>query len=221
MNCDEARSKLFEFIEDGDGVAGRLTPAERRALEEHVADCESCTEDLQAVQTWRMNAQVWHDVPVPPWQPPRIARPPMLGWLAWFPIAASAAALVLVAVMLVGNFTAPAIDSGDLTARVNRIEESQRQMLNTRLDQWSREFENRRDVDQTLMLQTMLEATQSQRQQELEALVKLLKAEMDRQALQTEESLRYLVTHQIDDQERLDQLAARVQAISYQPEAAQ
>ena len=41
---------------------------------------------------------------------------------------------------------------------------------------------------------------------------------MDRQALDTQESLRYVINHQIEDQERLEQLSDFVQRINYSEE---
>ncbi len=64
-------------------------------------------------------------------------------------------------------------------------------------------------------MQRALDTNRTQRQQELEVLVRLLKGEMDRRSLETEESLRYVIAHQIQGQRELDDLYERVQKISY------
>ena len=49
-------------------------------------------------------------------------------------------------------------------------------------------------------------ANRAQREQELAALAATLKQEMDRRAFETEDSLRYLVTHQVQGERRLNDL---------------
>ena len=44
--------------------------------------------------------------------------------------------------------------------------------------------------------------------------MRLLKAEMDRRSLETAESLRYVITHQIQEQRELDDLSLRIRQIS-------
>ena len=74
---------------------------------------------------------------------------------------------------------------------------------------------NLQDIDQEILLQSVLDSNRTQRQQDLEALARLLKGEMDRRSLETEESLRYVIAHQIQSQQELDDLYQRVQMISY------
>jgi anti-sigma factor RsiW len=56
-----------------------------------------------------------------------------------------------------------------------------------------------------------------ERQQELQTLVRLVMSEMDRRSQETEENLRYVITHQIQGQRDIDDLYQQVREISYQP----
>lgn len=51
----------------------------------------------------------------------------------------------------------------------------------------------------------------------MKALTTLLKAEMDRRSLETEQSLKYIVSHQIQSQRQLDALRGRLQATQAVP----
>jgi hypothetical protein len=53
-----------------------------------------------------------------------------------------------------------------------------------------------------------------ERQQELQALVTLLRAEMDRRNEETEESLRYVIAHQIQGQREIDDLYQYIRKVS-------
>jgi hypothetical protein len=70
-------------------------------------------------------------------------------------------------------------------------------------------------ADQTLLIQALQQANRDQRERELQSLATLLKAEMDRRTLETEQSLRYVIAHQIQGQQDLDELYQRVDRIDY------
>ena len=58
-----------------------------------------------------------------------------------------------------------------------------------------------------------LEDNRAQRQRELESLLEILTAEMNRRSLETEESLRYVVTSQVQGQREMDQLYQQVERL--------
>lgn len=70
----------------------------------------------------------------------------------------------------------------------------------------------------TPMVEAMLAAHDTQRREEIEALAVLLLGVIDRLATVTEDSLRYVITQQLADQERLDHLAERFEWASYRQE---
>ena len=205
MNCEEARSNLFELVED----AGGLAPGEREALQAHVAGCPSCSADVEAIRTWRQHAQAWRDEPTPRWSRPRIERPAWRDWRGWFPVAASTAALALAVVAVVGPRAATE-DEAPPPAVAAHDPELQRQLVDAALAQFREELDGRREADRSFVLQAVMEAARDQREEELTALAVFLKAEMDRRSLQTDESLRYLITDQVRDRRRLEDLFQRV-----------
>ena len=205
MNCEEARSNLFELVED----AGGLAPGDREALQAHVAGCPSCSADVEAIRTWRQHAQAWRDEPTPRWNRPRIERPAWRDWRGWFPVAASTAALALAVIAVVGPRGATE-DEAPPSAVAAHDPELQRQLVDAALAQFREELDGRREADRSFVLQAVMEAARDQREEELTALAVFLKAEMDRRALQTDESLRYLITDQVRDRRRLEDLFQRV-----------
>ena len=68
------------------------------------------------------------------------------------------------------------------------------------------------------MVEAMLTAHDTQRREEIEALAVLLLGVIDRQATVTEDSLRYVITQQLADQRRLDNLSERVEWARYRQE---
>lgn len=215
MNCDDARSNLFELVED----AGGLAPAEREALQAHVAGCPSCSADVEAIRIWRQHARAWQDEPAPRWNRARIERPAWRGpawrgpawrdWRGWFPVAASTAALALAVIAVVGP--GPATESNAPAPAVATYDpELQRQLVDAALAQFREELDSRRETDRSFVLQAVLDAARDQREEELTALAVFLKAEMDRRSLETDESLRYLITDQVRDRRRLEDLFQRV-----------
>lgn len=216
MNCDDARSNLFELVED----AGGLAPAEREALQAHVAGCPSCSADVEAIRTWRQHAQAWQDEPAPRWNRPRIERPAWRDWRdwrGWFPVAASTAALALAVVAVVGP-RAVTDDEAPAPTVATYDPELQRQLVDAALAQFRQELDSRRETDRSFVLQAVLDAARDQREEELTALAVFLKAEMDRRSLETDENLRYLITDQVRDRRRLEDLFQRVSTRRDTPE---
>ncbi|MDE0008997.1 MAG: hypothetical protein OXS50_12035, partial [Gammaproteobacteria bacterium] len=137
-----------------------------------------------------------------------------LRWWQLLPTAASlgALALALVAVVRAGP---PDTEAPPLVAATPVPANAQ--VLNATFDEWQQDFQHRLEVDQSLIVQAVMVANEDRRQRELDALARLLKAEMDRQALETDQSLRYVVAHQLKEQERVDQLAMQLQQIGWEP----
>ena len=206
MHCEEARSRLFELTED----AGGIPPAERDALLAHVDECPSCTGDLEAIRTWRGHADAWRDEPMPQWHRPRVERPGWRDWRVWFPVAASAAAFALAAVAVVMPRVATGPEEAPAPAVARYDPALQGQLVDAAVERFREEFESRREIDRSLLLQAAMEAARSQREEELTALASFLKAEMDRRSIETDASLRYLITDQARDRRRLEDLFQRV-----------
>ena len=87
---DRYRSLLFDYAD------GLLDSATRRAVDERLEKDEELAADLAAIMDLRHQAEVWHPVAVPHWQPPTMQRHNLAldALRDWFPTVASAVALV-------------------------------------------------------------------------------------------------------------------------------
>ncbi|MFB3105220.1 MAG: anti-sigma factor [Pseudomonadales bacterium] len=193
MHCEHVQSLLFEYAD------GLLAQDTRGEVSEHLTTCPHCSADHASILEMESQARVWHDLPAPAWQIPKIpSRVNFSQFTQWFPSLASAAALILVGVLYFKDpGSEPKLGLPPTSAPPNS------------------ELVSLQNLDQRNLMQTALDTNRAQRQQELEVLVRLLKGEMDRRSLETEESLRYVIAHQIQGQRELDDLYERVQKISY------
>ena len=192
MHCEHVQSLLFEYADL------QLAQETRDEVGEHLTTCQQCSEDYASILEMKSQAQVWHDLPAPSWQVPKIAsRLDFSLFIQWFPSLASASALVLVGVLYFDSGSEPQLRLPPTSAPPY----TQALMLPA--------------IDQEYLVQAVLDSSRTQYQQDLESLVRLLKGEMDRRSLETEESFRYVIAHQIQSQRELDDLYQRVQKISY------
>ncbi|MEM7099533.1 MAG: hypothetical protein AAF541_14810 [Pseudomonadota bacterium] len=200
MRCEEANALLVEYASD------ELSPELKLEVEASISGCDKCQADLEAIVSMQRMATTWHEETPPAWSPqPVTSGKPVLGdfldnFRLWFPTFASATALVLVAVLFVqqGNFS----DTGTLPANSTAATDYQN------LPQLPQG-----EAQQAALVQSVLESSEEQRAQEIQALLKVLKAEMDKRSIATEESLRYIISHQIQGQQELDELYRQVEEL--------
>jgi hypothetical protein len=165
-----------------------------------------CEEDIDAIRHWQTMANVWHDEVAPSWTPPPVSST-NYNWdvRTWFPMLASASALVLVAVMFVQQQMIPPAalpsTSSPGVSDYNALPP---------LPQ----------ATQAAIVETVLESSRDERQEELEWLMSLLKAHMDKRALETEDSLRYVIASQVQGQKELEDLYQRVEELMDEPASA-
>ncbi len=191
MRCEEARLMLFDFVDR------TLSQDAQVQLSEHLEHCTECSSDLESLNDLSLQAEVWHDLPAPPWQAPGVRGNFSWGGLQqWFPSLASALALILVAGLYLQQPTQSAGRPVDATRMpMPPAAGTSALPVNGSVD--------------ALMTSNRLE-----RQQELQALVQLLTAEMDRRNEETEESLRYVIAHQIQGQREIDDLYQYIRKVS-------
>ena len=192
MLCEHANPFLVEYAER------ELPPGRLLEIEEHLTDCERCQADLAAITEWRTMAANWHDEMPPAWQPVKMpGRDYLESFRQWFPTFASAAALAMVAIVYIQP---PAASNGTLP---------QGQPLATDYSS----LPPLPQATQAAMVESVMEGSREQRQEELQALLQILKAEMDRRSIETEESMRYIISHQIQGQQELDDLYRQVEEL--------
>lgn len=195
MLCKDAGPRLIDFDD------GTLDDETATSLRRHLADCPDCRADLATLRSWRGLATSWRDEKVPPWRPARIGQRP---WLErWLPLAASIAALALATMVYFerGDQAPPIVweDPGVAFDEPGQLQP---------IDWFDQETVSP-------MVEAMLAAHDTQRREEIEALAVLLLGVIDRLATDTEDSIRYVITQQLADQKRLDNLAEHVEWATY------
>jgi hypothetical protein len=179
-----------------------LSRTSENQLSEHLEHCAECASDLQSLNDLTLQTQVWHDLPAPPWQAPGVQGNFSWGGLQqWFPSLASALALILVAGLYLQQPRQPAALPAE-TGRFSTPPASGTAALPIRTNSAT-------DID------ALLTSNRLERQQELQALVQLLTAEMDRRNEETEESLRYVIAHQLQGQREIDDLYQYLRKASF------
>jgi hypothetical protein len=183
MHCENARDALLERLDRP------LDGPGTRALETHLEDCGECRALATDLADLGAQARVWHELTPPPWNPTAglQADPPAppAAWYAtvttWFPTLASAAALLLAVTVFLRDGAAPELPPAAASMGTGPTVEQ------------------------------LLAATREERRQELQALTTLLKAEMDRRSVETEQSLKYVISHQIQSQQALESIRSRLE----------
>lgn len=199
MQCEDARASLFEYAD------GSLSAAERERMTAHLEQCPSCAGDFEVITDLARQASVWHDEPVPDWRPPRVAPPAHLtGFRQWFPSLASALALILVISLYLQPQPAAVEPPSAATAGqpAGAPDTGGPGVINASLE-------------------TALSRNRLERRQELQALVALLRAEMDQRSEETQESLRYVIAHQLQGQREIDDLYHYIRKVGGDPSADQ
>ena len=194
MLCEQANPLLVEY------GSGELSAQVALEVEQHLAHCTDCQQEFTAISNIANLAREWHDEVPAAWHPPQIeGRDWRESFRQWFPSFASAAALAMVGLLYIqmpgtnGTLPTGSTPAGDYQTLPELPK-----------------------ATQAAMVEQVMENSREQRQEELQALLKILKAEMDRRSIETEESLRYVITHQIQGQQELDELYSQVDAMMEQ-----
>lgn len=198
MLCEQANPQLVEYAE-------HELPADVQAqVEAHLDTCSTCQADFAAITQWRNMASNWHDEVVPSWKPAAVtggnAADFFENFRMWFPTAASTAALAMVTLIFVQM---PPQSNGTLPTQQPVAANYETLPPLPQANQ----------AAQAALVQSVMEGSREQRAEELQALLKILKAEMDRRSIETEESLRFIISNQLQGQEELDELYKQVEAM--------
>ena len=196
MDCKEAHSLLVEYAE------GTLPADLHQAVEEELHRCADCQAEYETITSLQSMAINWHDEQPAAWKIPEIEQSNSVtdwldGFRNWFPTFASATALVLVSVMYFGDDST----SGELP---------QSQVASGGYDT----LPELPQAQQAAFVDSVLETSREQRQEEFSALLEYITAEMNRRSIETEESMRFILSSQIEGQKELDQLYQQIERLA-------
>lgn len=197
MHCERARAALLEHLDQGSN------PGLDAELQGHLTACEECTTFSHDLQNLQAQARVWHDLTPPPWNPAPAVWTATAGWRA---AASPGAAIGWRA--LVTQWLPVAASTTALLLAAGLFWRNQPAPAETPVA----------EVPPAAAVNELLAASRQERQQDMKALTALLKAEMDRRSLETEESLKYVISHQIQSQRELDALRDRLSESAAPPE---
>ena len=197
MLCEHANPQLIEF------AAGELSSDSAAQVAAHVELCITCQSDLQAINQMQQMANNWQETVPPHWTPLPAPKRDLFEHLRlWFPTAASTAALVMASLL----YLQTPDTNGALPSQSNNIAYETLPPLP--------------QATQAAMVESVMQRSQAQRQEELQALLRILKAEMDRRSIETEESLRFVISSQLQGQRELDALYRQVTDLIKHPSTA-
>lgn len=214
MRCDRAREVLFEYR------TGLLAAAEREEVAGHLNECEMCRRQLADLTSFEVTARDWQDLEPPLWDPRSVipGAPPGMARLAvrWLPLAA---ALVLTVFVAAGTEFGRTPDGFYVRFGVEepsppeaRAEAATADELQSAIDR----LRAQQSMEQELLREALMTASSSQRRRELEAMLALVRAQLDEHAEDTRDSLRFVIDLQRRDQQRLSELDQQLQRIGYQ-----
>jgi hypothetical protein len=201
MLCEQANPQLIEYL------ANELPPEAQRQVHTHVQDCATCQSDLESIKQFHMMAENWQDEVVPNWDPnlvrtrQKTSADPIDFLRMWFPTAASAAALAMVTLIF---FQMPATNNGTLP---------QQSTVAAQYNTLPQLPQATPAAQEAALVQSVMEGSREQRAEELQALLQILKAEMDRRSIETEESMRFIIANQLQGQQELDELYQQMEDI--------
>ena len=200
MLCEQANPQLMEY------AAGELPSHTANEVAAHINVCVNCQTDLQVINEMQQMANNWQDEKVPHWRPlPLPKRDVIENMRLWFPTAASTAALVIATLLYIQT---PA-DNGTLPTQSNS---------NIAYETLP-PLPQATQAAQAAIVESVMQRSRAQRQEELQTLLSILKAEMDRRSIETEESLRFVIASQLQGQRELDALYQQVTDLIRQPAA--
>lgn len=214
MNCEQAKSLLFELID------GSLSTAERDAVHRHLDDCADCSAAQADVWHMQMVASRWKTSRVPRWNR-RDAFFESRGFPPLLQIASACASVVVMVLVLAQvristedgfqvSFGGDVASRADLEAQLHDLRQEQVALINQSADRLT----NQQVASNQLMFRTLLEASRQERHEDLRNLVSLVQDTQTKQNERTAESLRYVLSNQIEDRRNIQQLGQALKLVA-------
>ncbi len=207
-SCEQCQANLFDFAED------RLAPLEKQLVDQHLQHCVDCQDELSAIWHLESRASEWQDQSVPAWNRKRFFFEPSpwpfrMQWVASF---VSLLVLVLVLaqarVSTIDGLTISFAGNNDYVSRQDMMQqiaklEDQQQ---THLESSVQKLRSQQITTNQLLLRTIMDANRLERREDLGNLLVLWEQIQDQRSLSTEESLRFLISSQVQDRREIQEL---------------
>jgi hypothetical protein len=206
-DCNEYRDLLPELVD------GQLSALQKQRADQHLNQCDDCSETLS--QLWQMQAAAsrWEDQPVPHWNRRRTFFPEV-SWLPnlqWVSSIASVVVLVLVVTQAsVSTADGLSIQFGErssvteeaLAQVLTELELRQTDNFNQRVSNLS----NQQLASNQLLLRTVMEMSREERKEELSTLLTAWDYAQVQRSQQTKESISLLLVSQLEDKRNINQI---------------
>lgn len=219
MQCEQAQLHLFEFAE------GDLDSSLRSDIDQHLQICDACSDLLQGIWEMELKSTAWTDIHVPRWN----RRDRFFGsrqHFSWFQLAGALTSvlvliLVLFRVELTSNETGFQISFAGQSDYVNsqEFDSRLRQLASqnqTEVDASMANFTSQQIAVNQLMLRTILDASRSERRQDLGTLMTVWNEDQRRLEESTEDSLRFLLRQQMQGRRDIGNITNMLNTITNQ-----
>jgi hypothetical protein len=210
INCETCEEQLFDFHE------GNLDPASSALVDAHLHRCEMCSGLLNDIWQMGLVATRWQDHAVPEWQ--RSSHQKKSAWQLPQMLATAASMLALVLVLTdahlvtTGSGVSLTFGSPGYVSEATFLETQQKQRAE--FGQQLQLLATQQVSSDQLVLRSVLQASREERRQDFGSLVTYWSSAQARQYQETEESFRYLLASQAEDEKDIQQLSAAFQQIS-------
>ena len=211
MQCEQCESLLFEFNE------GILSAELSADVDSHLKSCDECALLLNDIWQMGLVSSRWQDQNVPLWN----RRAHFFSKSNWqFPQLLATAASFLALVIVLSDVHFVTNDDGiTLTAgRSDYVSESKLVSLKAEqdaaFDQRFQKLTTQQVASNQLIVRTLLQTSRQERREDFTTLVSYWNETQAAQYEETEDSLRYLIASQAEDQKDIRQLNAAFQDIN-------
>jgi hypothetical protein len=211
LQCEEAEKYLFEFSDGG------LTDLERKAVDQHIQQCEPCAALLNDIWETELQSANWRDLPAPNWEKRSLFFGSPAYRLPWLNLAGiSVTALLLVVVLSRVEVTSSdnglsvsfagqndLVSSQEFERRLSMLQEDTERSFNVNAEQLT----SQQVATNQLLLRAILDTSRQERREDLGNMMVLWDTDRQQRNQMTEESLRYLIRSQAEDKRELRDLS--------------
>jgi hypothetical protein len=205
MRCEQCESLLFEFHD------GALAADVATSIDTHLQDCDSCADSLSSIWQMSLVSSRWRDEHTPSWDRKHYFFP-RSNWQFPQMLATAASLLALVLVLTDVHFVTGADGIALKSGRSNYVSTASLDAFKADQDVYFGARFQKLTVQQVasnqLMLRSLLDTSQQERREDFTTLVNYWNESQADQYQNTEDSLRYLMASQAEDEKDIRQLTS-------------